>query len=380
MYGRKPPLFFGFAVFAIFNIGVATAQNVYTIMLCRFFGGMFGSAPLAVIGGALADFWGPVARGFALGLFSGATFIGPVAGPIVGGFITASYLGWRWTAWITLIMAVSFGIVAFFLCSESYAPVLLQRKATKRRLATKTWAIHAPADENPVDMHEILHKYLYRPFIMLALEPILVLITLYMSFIYGILYLFFEAYPISFQEERGWNAGVGALPFIGITLGVVLGVAIITYTSNTRFKRKMEENGGKPVPEERLIPMIVGAFLLPIGLFWFAWTSNPNIHWAPQVISGIPIGAGIQMIFLQGLSYIIDVYLMHANSAIAGNTLVRSLAGGGFPMFATAMYHTLGVPWATSLLGFLTVAFLPVPILFFKYGKKIRQMSKYSPT
>ena len=71
---------------------------------------------------------------------------------------------------------------------------------------------------------------------------------------------------------------------------------------------------------------------------------------------------------------------MHANSAIAANTLVRSIAGAGFPMFATAMYHTLGVAWATSLLGFLTAAFLPVPILFFIYGAKIRKMSKYSPT
>ncbi len=126
--------------------------------------------------------------------------------------------------------------------------------------------------------------------------------------------------------------------------------------------------------------MIIGAALLPIGLFWFAWTSDPNITWVPQVLAGIPIGAGVQMIFLQGLGYIIDVYLMHANSAIAGNTLVRSLAGAGFPLFATALFHTLGVAWATSLLGFLAVAFFPVPILFFIYGKKIREMSKYSPT
>lgn len=142
----------------------------------------------------------------------------------------------------------------------------------------------------------------------------------------------------------------------------------------------MLSNGGRPVPEERLPPMIIGAVLLPVGLFWFAWTSSPNITWVPQVLAGIPIGAGVQMIFLQGLSYIIDVYLMHANSAIAANTLIRSFAGAGFPLFATAMYHTLGVNWASSLLGFLTVAFLPVPILFFIYGKKIRQMSKYSPT
>ena len=252
LFGRKPPLFFGFTVFAIFQIPVAVAQNVYTIMVCRFLAGMFGSAPLAIIGGALADFWGPVERGFALGLFAGATFIGPVAGPIVGGFITASYLGWRWTAWITLIMASFFGLLALYVCDESYTPVLLQRRAAKRRYATRNWAIHAPMDESQVNLHEIVHKYLYRPFIMMALEPILILLTLYMGFIYGIIYLFFESYPIAFQQQRGWNGGVGALPFLGIILGVCVGVAIITYTSNTRFKRKMEENGGKPIPEERL--------------------------------------------------------------------------------------------------------------------------------
>ena len=380
LYGRKIPLLFGFYCFAIFQIPVAVAQNVETIMLCRFLGGVFGSAPLAIVGGAIADFWGPVDRGFALGLFSGATFIGPTAGPIGGGFIVMSYLGWRWTAWITLIISSFFGTTALIFCSESYAPVLLQRRASKRRFETRNWAIHAPADENPVDMKSIVEKYLFRPFKMLLTEPILVLVTIYMAFIYGILYLFFEAYPIAFQESRGWNLGVGALPFIGILIGVVIGAGIITYNSQTRFKRVLEANGGRPVPEERLIPMILGAGLLPIGLFWFAWTSNPHISWVPQVIAGVPIGTGVLMIFLQGLSYIIDVYMMHANSAIAANTLLRSLAGAGFPLFATAMYHTLGVNWATSLLGFLTVAFFPVPILFFLYGKRIREMSKYSPT
>ena len=277
-------------------------------------------------------------------------------------------------------MATLFGLIAVVFCSESYAPVLLQRRAAKRRFETRNWAIHAPMDENPVNMHEIIHKYLYRPWLMLLQEPILVLITLYMAFIYGMIYLFFEAYPIAFEEQRGWNLGVGALPFIGIVIGVAIGVATITYFSQTRYKRKMEQNGGKPVPEERLVPMIIGAFLLPMGLFWFAWTSSPNISWVPQVLAGIPIGTGVMMIFLQGLSYIIDVYLMYANSAIAGNTFVRSLAGAGFPLFATAMYHKLGVAWATSLLGFLCVAFFPVPILFFIYGERIRKLSKFAPS
>lgn len=188
-----------------------------------------------------------------------------------------------------------------------------------------------------------------------------------------------EAYPIAFQEQRGWNLGVGALPFLGLTIGVVIGVGIITWTSQTRYKRKMMENGGKPVAEERLVPMIFGSILMPIGLFWFAWTSDPHITWVPQTLAGIPIGCGIIMIFLQGLSYLIDVYLMYANSAIAANTFIRSLCGAGFPLFANAMFHNLGVAWATSLLAFLCVAFIPAPILFYIYGKRIRAMSKFAP-
>lgn len=161
-------MFFAFAVFAVFQIPVAVAQNIETITLCRFFGGVFGSAPLAIVGSALADFWNPVERGFALGLFSGATFIGPVAGPIVGGFITQSYLGWRWTAWITLIMPAFFGTVAMIVCHENYVPVILQRRAAKRKFETKNWAIHAPADEQRVDIQGIVTKYLFRPWKMLS--------------------------------------------------------------------------------------------------------------------------------------------------------------------------------------------------------------------
>jgi len=228
-------------------------------------------------------------------------------------------------------------------------------------------------------MSDIVTKYLFRPFQMLVQEPILLAITIYLALIYGILYLFFEAYPISFGEVRGWTSlGVAALPFIGILIGVVLGVCLIIYTTKTRFARKLAKHG-KVVPEERLVPMMVASVLLPIGLFWFGWTSSPNISWVPQVIAGVPIGLGILVIFMQGLNYIIDVYMMFANSAIAANTLVRSALGGSFPLFATQMYQNLGVNWASSVLGFITVAMIPIPILFYIYGAKIRAMSKFSP-
>ncbi|KAH8429433.1 MFS transporter [Aspergillus melleus] len=379
LYGRRLPLFFGYAVFAIFQIPVAVAQNLQTIMICRFLMGVFGCSPLAVVGGAMADFWNPIDRAVAIAMFSAATFVGPVLGPIVGGFITDSHLGWRWTAWITLIASATFGMIALIIIPETYAPVILQKRAARLRRETGNWALHSALDESRPTASEIVTKYLVRPIQMLFLEPILLLITIYLALIYGILYLFFEAYPVSFQEVRGWtNGGVAGLPFLGIMIGVLCGVALIIWQTKTRFARKLAKHG-RVVPEERLVPMMIASVLLPAGLFWFGWTSDRNISWVPQVIAGVPIGMGILVIFMQGLNYIIDVYLMFANSAIAANTLVRSSLGGAFPLFSVQMYHKLGVDWASSLLGFITVAMIPIPVVFFIYGKKIRAMSKFSP-
>ncbi|KAL5336386.1 major facilitator superfamily domain-containing protein [Aspergillus crustosus] len=379
LYGRKYPLFTGYALFAIFQIPVAVAKNVETIMVCRFLMGFLGCSPLAVVGGAMADFWDPIDRAVAIAMFSAATFVGPVLGPIVGGFLTDSYLGWRWTAWITLIAAGSFGGIAWFVVPETYHPVLLQRRAARLRRETGNQDIHAFLDNHKPTFRDILVKYLFRPVQMLFLEPILILITIYLALVYGILYLFFEAYPVSFQEGRGWtNGGVAGLPFIGIMIGVLCGVALIIWQTKTRFARKLAKHG-RVVPEERLVPMMVASVLLPAGLFWFGWTSDKDIHWMAQVVAGVPIGMGILVIFMQGLNYIIDVYLMFANSAIAANTLIRSSLGGAFPLFSVQMYHKLGVNWASSLLGFITVAMIPIPIVFFIYGKKIRAMSKFSP-
>jgi MFS family permease len=185
VFGRRLPLFAGYLVFAIFQIPVGVAQNVQTIMLGRFFGGFAASSPLAVVGGALADIWGPIERAYGVCVFAAAAFTGPVAGPIIGGFITQSYLGWRWTAWITLIMAALFGTIGLLVIPETSAAKILQTKAKRLRYETKNWALHAKADENQINVKSMLTVYLVRPFVMFVEEPILALITAYMSFIYG---------------------------------------------------------------------------------------------------------------------------------------------------------------------------------------------------
>ncbi|KAJ5184274.1 Major facilitator superfamily domain general substrate transporter [Penicillium capsulatum] len=316
----------GFAIFAIFQIPVAVAQNMQTILVSRFMVGVFGCSPLACMGGAMADIWNPLDRAVAIAMFAASTFLGPVMGPIVrrgwphiqGVFITESHLGWHWTAWIA-------------------------KTLRSCRTGPLNWALHSFLDEHEPTLNDIGHKYLLRPVEMFVLEPILICVTIYLALIYGILYLFIEAYPVSFGEVRQWtHAGVAALPFVGIAVGVFMGVALIIYTTKTRFARKLAKHG-RVVPEERLIPMMIASALLPAGLFWFGWTSDRSIFWVPQVIAGGPIGMGILVIFIQGLNFIIDCYMMFANSATAANTLVQSLVGGAFPLFATQMYHNLGV-------------------------------------
>lgn len=80
----------------------ATAKDLQTLMLCRFFAGVFASCPLAVVGGAFTDMFSNETRGIAIAAFSALVFIGPFISPIVGAFITESYLGWRWTEASTL--------------------------------------------------------------------------------------------------------------------------------------------------------------------------------------------------------------------------------------------------------------------------------------
>ncbi|KAJ4359958.1 uncharacterized protein N0V89_000517 [Didymosphaeria variabile] len=348
--GRRTPLLCGYALFAIFQIPVAVAQNITTVCVGRFLGGFFAAAPLSVVGGILADLWDPIPRSYAICIFAAGGFAGPVAGPIAGGFITQSYLGWRWTSWITLIMAGVVGALAFFFAPETSAPRILQYRAAALRKKSGNNDYHAKADDEKLTMERVLTVYLIRPFVMIMQEPILALVTAYMSFLYGIVYLLFEAYPVAYHEQRGWSLGVSQLPFTAFIVGIILGAGVIAYSTATNFTRAFNKHG-KSIPEERLPPMIVGAICLPVGLFWFGC-----------------------------MSYLIDCYGFYANSAIAVNTFIRSFFGAFFPLFTHVMYTKLGVAWASSLLAFICVAFLPVPVLFYAYGAKIREKSKWAPT
>jgi DHA1 family multidrug resistance protein-like MFS transporter len=276
------------------------------------------------------------------------------------------------------------GFVAFFLdfffLEETYPPVILIAKAAELRRRTKNWGIHAKQEEIEIDFRELISKNFSRPMRLLFTEPIVLLLSIYMAFIYGLLYLFLTAYPIVFQQIHGMSGGVGGLPYFGMIIGMISAGIYIALTQPS-YNRKLVANNGVPVPEWRVPPIIVGGLSFAGGLFWFGWSGyKKDIHWIVPTLSGLLTGFGLLSIFLQALNYLVDAYLMFAASAIAGNTFLRSLAGAGFPLFSQYMFKALGVNWAGTLLGCVALCLVPIPVCFYIYGEKIRRKSAFAPT
>lgn len=378
--GRRLPLVLSMFGFSIFQVGVGAAKDLQTILLCRLWGGMFGAGPLAVVAAVFSDMFDNRTRGLAITLFSMTVFSGPLLAPFIGGFIVDSSLGWRWTEWIVAIMGFVAFFLDFFFLEETYPPVILISKAAELRRRTKNWGIHAKQEEIEIDFRELINKNFSRPLRLLFTEPIVLLLSIYMAFIYGLLYLFLTAYPIVFQRIHGMRPGVGGLPYFGMIIGQLLAGLYVALTQPS-YNRKLAANNGVPVPEWRLPPVIVGGVSFAIGLFWFGWSGyRSDVHWIVPTASGLFTGFGLLAIFLQSLNYLVDAYLMFAASAIAANTFLRSLAGAGFPLFSQPMFNALGVNWAGTLLGCVAVVLVPIPVIFYMYGEKIRQKSSFAPT
>ncbi|KAM0330690.1 hypothetical protein ACHAQA_003642 [Verticillium albo-atrum] len=377
MFGRQILFFTTYAALTAFNVGCAVSQNSWSLLICRFLAGCFGSSPLTNAGGVVADLFPASQRGLAMAVFSAAPFLGPALGPIVGGFLGAE-AGWRWVMGFLAIFSGVLWILGTALVPETYAPVLLRRRAAAlSKTSGKHYVSIMEAKGGQKSLADSFKIALSRPWILLFTEPIVLLLSIYMAIIYGTLYMLFAAFPIVFQQGRGWSTGIGGLAFIGILIGMLFAVAY-TFPENSRYIKVAQKHGGFAPPETRLVPAMVGSVALPIGLFWFAWTNSSDIHWAVSIAAGIPFGFGMVLLFLSVINYLIDSYTIFAASVLAANSVLRSLFGAAFPLFTSYMYEDLGIHWASSVPAFLALACVPFPFIFIKYGPAIRKRCKFA--
>ncbi|EAW08090.1 MFS transporter [Aspergillus clavatus NRRL 1] len=373
IYGRKPVSIGCLAIFTVLIIPCALSKSIESLIVVRFIGAFFGSVMISSAPGMVADLVQDDQRALAMSIWSLGPVNGPVLGPIIGGFVT-QYLGWRWMNWIALILS-AVALVLACIMRETYSPIILQRKAAKLRKETgdsRWWSRY----DQKMGFGELLKVNLGRPFVMAVTEPICIFWNIYIAIVYGILYLCFTAYPIVFRQIRGWSLGLSGLAFLGIGTGCVITISCEPLIRRMINSHKIDPETGK-VPIEAMVSVVcISAVLIPAGELWFAWTCAPaSIPWIVPILAGVLFGTGNTGVFIYASNYLAQSYGVYAASAMAGNSVIRSVLGGVLPLVGSYMYAGIGPNWSGTLLGLLEVAIIPIPFIFYKYGYKIRRKS-----
>ncbi|KAI0270545.1 MFS transporter [Gloeopeniophorella convolvens] len=374
--GRMPIYILTLAMFVVLQVPTALATNYGMLMAFRFLTGFFGSPILATGGATIADLYVPKKRAYGITLWGVFATCAPALGPLVGGFASHAK-GWRWTIWELMWLSGVALVLLFFFYPETSAANILYRRAYRIRKATQNPSIQSASEiaAAAITPRDMAIDVLVRPFALNFQEPIVLVLNMYIGLIYALLYIWFESFPIVFIGIYHWREQFLGLSFLGLFVGAFLVMPpFFTYLYYVQ-EPKYNENG-ELRPEERMPVAIVGAFLVPICLFWFGWTSRASIHWIVPIIGSSLFSIAALLLFNAVLNYLADAYPNYAASVLAGNDFIRSMFGAAFPLFATAMYNNLGVGWASTLLALLSCSFVPIPILLYKYGERIRMASK----
>ncbi|KEY67963.1 hypothetical protein S7711_02168 [Stachybotrys chartarum IBT 7711] len=373
LYGRQIVYTVSLIIWTILIIPCALATNLTTLLVVRFVGALFGAAFVSNGPGSVVDISRPEYLALYMSIWSIAPLNSPTTGPLIGGFIF-EYLGWRWTNWIVLIMA-GCGIAMQLSLKETYAPIILKRKAARMRKETDDprWWCQYDLRVSAVELFKI---NLSRPFTLAAREPILWFMNFWIPLVYGVLYLGFVAYPIVFTQHRGWSPGMTGLSFAGIGVGTLIAIGCEPLIRKLVNSQPRDPETGRVQPESVAMVMAIGAVSTAVGQLGFAWTCLPaSIHWAAPISFGIPFGLGNTLSFIYGANYMAGSYGIYAASALAGNTVMRSIFGAVLPLAAPRMYQALTPQWAGTLLGLLEVLMVPIPFIFWRYGAAIRAKS-----
>ncbi|KAK7917660.1 MFS multidrug transporter [Apiospora marii] len=377
-FGRRPMYIAGMSTFVALIPVAALANSFTAVLLARFFGAVAGSVMLSNVAGSIIDIIEPGYLPLALSVYNFGPLNGPVLGPLVGGFLVQGF-GFRSLSWLSFITC-ALGAVFIITIPETYRPVLLRKLAAQRRAEQKDdrfWSEHDADGQLPLARR--VRTAVSRPFVLSFTQPVLMYWNVYVSVIYAIAQLAFIAFPIVFTQIRGWSTALSGLAFIGIFVGIALVLLLSPLlrrlVNHPRLHPKNPDTG-RPEPEASVSVVCIGAVLAPVGQLWFALTSLPvevPFYWS--VLAGLPFGFGFALVFIYGTGYVSAVFGIYATSASAGNLVFRSLLGaalvfGGKPLYAALTPRTAGI-----VIGLVELALAPIPFIFYKYGKSIRQRS-----
>ncbi|CAK5262689.1 unnamed protein product [Mycena citricolor] len=376
VYGRSIIYKVSYALFVLFCVPVVFAPNLGVALTFRFLLGATGASFLSVAGGSMADLFSGSQVRLPIAVYTMFPFLGPVLGPSVSGFIN-QHLYWRWTYRILLIWSFVEVVAIFLFVPESYSPVLLQRKSRRLRKVTGDERYWAPLDRREINLTRSLLLSCSVPFKLLIFDRMALLLNTWTALILGILYLMFQAFPLIFEQGHHFNAQSAGLTFMGIGIGMIVGLSTQPLWDR-QASVKLSPNGGTAPPETFLVMGQVGGIMVPLSLYWFAFTTYPRVHWVVPIIASIPFGTGTFFVFTATFTYLVTSYRPIAASAMAANSALRSSFAAAFPLFAGAMYNKLGTVGASALLAGLATIMVPLPFIFYRMGPELRAKSRFA--
>ncbi|KAJ6089521.1 hypothetical protein N7467_004737 [Penicillium canescens] len=374
IYGRNKIYHAGNVLFTICTACCGISPNATSLLIFRLLSGVMGGAPLTNGGGTIADLIPSNERGFIMSVFSLAMLLAPVLGPVAGGFLSEA-ADWRWIFWLLTIMSAITAIVGFIFLRETYAPTLLERKASRLRKKTGNPDIQA-ASKSPLPLQQLIFLAIMRPMKLLCTSPVSIVMALYMGLIYGIIYLLFTSYTVVFQHQYGFSQGVAGLAYLGMGLGCATQLFLGHYSD--KLHTKLTQRNGVERAEYHLLMLIPAAFALPVGLIIYGWTAQYHIHWIVPIFGTFFIGVGFSGSMTSVQTYLVGAFTAYSASALAANNLVRSIIGGVVPLSGPGMYGKLGLGWGNTLLALLAMVFGLAPLWFYR-NKEHQNESKRIP-
>jgi MFS family permease len=395
LYGRRIIYWTSLPLLVIFTAIAGVSNNITQLIINRFLAAICGSGTLAVgagelnsipftskmitnhISGTIADLWSPAANGRAAVFYILSPFLGPALGPLTGAYIISQYdNNWRWSMWVIIIIAAPMILLSLLMQETSKHRILTLRKA-----AAGEKLIHQSGDTARIIRS--LRVAIMRPLDMMVREPAVAFLSIYTGFAFAMMFSFFGSYSYVYQTVYHFNEKEVGLTFLGILVGFLSAVASFGAFDATLYKKAVAEaatRGKRPAPEHRLYAAMLGSIMLPIGLWWFAWTPRESVHWIVPVLAGVPFGWGTLAIFLSVTTYLVDVYGAESGaSAVAANGILRYLLGAIFPLFTLQMYEAMGIHKAGTVFACVGLVLTPLPWVFFWKGAEVRKRSVYAP-
>ncbi|TFK23200.1 multidrug transporter [Coprinopsis marcescibilis] len=366
-FGRQPIYLCSLAVFLLMHVAIALSPNYQIVALARFIQGAAGSGGATMVAGTISDIWVAQERGLPMSIYTILAFGGNGVGTIIGGWVEMNdRLQWKWIQWISLIFGGVLGFIFLLVMRETRATVIARKQASKS-LKEKA----AMPDMLPkVNLRTMLWVSITRPMVMFFTEPIILAISTWIGFAWGVFYCMIASVPAVFTEIHGFNIGQVGTVNVAMMVSIFLGVL-----TNLVQERIYQKQVSKRSVEARLYMCCIAGIVFPASMFMFAWFCRSDIHWISLAISLTLYLWSMFTIYLAVFSYLADCYDKYASSALAGQSLFRNVVGGIFPLFTVQMFDALGYSWANTIFAFIAVAMIPIPFTIFYRGHRIRARS-----